>query len=70
MAEAAYEANPNAIPYESPRYRPSADLDGNGVISGRNELLPLFTDAARDVTQPVFYYGETRLVRLGVEVIF
>jgi hypothetical protein len=70
MAEAAYAANPYAIPYESPRYRPSADLDGNGVIAGRNELMPLFTAAARDVTQPVFYYGETRLVRLGVEVIF
>ena len=27
MAEEAYAANPYAIPYESPRYRPAADLE-------------------------------------------
>ena len=70
MAEEAYAANPQPIPYESPRYRASADLDGDGFIAGRNELFPLYTAAARDVTQPVFFYGPPRLVRLGVEVIF
>jgi hypothetical protein len=70
MAEEAYAANPSAIPYESPRYRPAADIDGNGRIEGRNELYPLFLSAARDVSQPVFFYGAPRLVRLGAEVIF
>ena len=70
MAEEAYAANPYAIPFESPRYRPAADLDGNGRIEGRGELLPLYVSAARDVSQPVFFYGPPRLVRLGVEVIF
>jgi outer membrane receptor protein involved in Fe transport len=70
MAEEAYAANPYAIPFESPRYRPAADLDGNGRIEGRGELFPLYVSAARDVSQPVFFYGPPRLVRLGVEVIF
>ena len=70
MAEAAYVANSSAIPYESPRYRASADIDGNGRIEGRNELYPLFLSAARDVSQPVFFFGPPRLVRLGAEVIF
>jgi hypothetical protein len=70
MAEEAYLANSSPIPYESPRYRPSADADGNGRIEGRNELYPLFLSAARDMTQPVFFYGPPRLVRLGAEVIF
>jgi hypothetical protein len=70
MAEAAYLANPQAIPYESARYRPWADLDGNGLISGPEELLPLYQRAARDFTQPLFYYGAPRLVRLGIELAF
>ena len=70
MAEAAYVANPSSIPYESPRYRSAADIDGNGRIEGRNELYPLFLSAARDVSQPVFFFGPPRLVRLGAEVIF
>jgi hypothetical protein len=70
MAEEAYAANPYAIPYESPRYRPAADLDGNGRIEGRGELFPLYVSAARDVSQPVFFYGPPRLVRFGVEVLF
>jgi hypothetical protein len=70
MAEAAYAAHPEPIPYESPRYRASADLDGDGFVAGRNELFPLYMAAARDVTQPVFFYGPPRLVRLGLEVIF
>ncbi|MBI1722629.1 MAG: TonB-dependent receptor [Gemmatimonadetes bacterium] len=69
-AEAAYAAHPEDIPYESPRYRPAADLDGNGVIGGREELFPLFLAAARDFYQPLFAYGPPRVVRLGVEVIF
>jgi hypothetical protein len=70
MAEAAYLAHPEEIPYESPRYRPSADLDGNGYIEGREELYPLYLAAASDYTQPLFAYGPPRLVRLGVELLF
>lgn len=70
MAETAYAANPQAIPYESPRYRPWADLDGDGLLAGPGELLPLYERAARDFTQPLFYYGAPRLVRLGVEIVF
>src|ERR1019366_5389396 len=41
MAQGAYNANPNPIPYESPRYRRFADLNGDGIISGATELMPL-----------------------------
>jgi hypothetical protein len=70
MAEAAYLANPQAIPYESPRYRPWADLDSNGLVSGPEKLLPLYQRAARDFSQPLFYYRAPRLVRLGIEIAF
>ncbi|HZB27621.1 MAG TPA: hypothetical protein VE282_03585, partial [Gemmatimonadales bacterium] len=70
MAQEAYEAHPEEIPYESPYYRPDADLDGNGYIMGQEELFPLYLAAARDYTQPLFAYGPPRLVRLGVEFLF
>jgi len=70
LAEAAYQEHPEAIPYESPRYRAQADLDGNGLLEGQDELLPLFEAAARDFTQPLFVYGPPRLVRLGIEIAF
>lgn len=70
MAQAAYQANPNPIPYESRRYRAWADLDGNGLIEGAAELLPLYRRAAEDFSQPIFYYGAPRLVRLGVQLTF
>ena len=69
-ALAAYQANPQTIPYESPRYRGWADTNHDGYISGQAELLPLFVAAARDYYQPLFDYGPPRLVRLGVEFIF
>lgn len=69
-AQQAYDANPAPIPYESPRYRAFADADGNGLIEGPVELLPLYQAAARDFHQPLFAYGPPRVVRLGVEVIF
>lgn len=69
MATAAYQAHPEPIPYESPRYRSGADTDGNGLIVG-NELLAMYQKAARDYFQPLFAYGPPRLVRLGFEVIF
>ncbi len=69
-ALAAYRANPQAIPYESPRYRGWADTNHDGYIAGQSELLPLYVAAARDFYQPLFYYGPPRLVRLGVEFIF
>jgi len=70
LAERAYQAHPEAIPYESPRYRAYADVDGNGLIEGRSELFPLFLAAARDDVQPLFAYGPPRLLRLGVELAF
>ncbi|HEU4569040.1 MAG TPA: TonB-dependent receptor [Gemmatimonadales bacterium] len=66
----AYLAHPEAIPYESPRYRSYADLDHDGLIAGQDELYPLFLAAARDAFQPTFAYGAPRLVRLGVELEF
>jgi len=70
MADAAYRAHPEPIPYESPRYRPEADLDRNGRLEGAAELLPLYEAAARDYTQPLFFYGPPRLLRLGLELAF
>jgi hypothetical protein len=70
LAEDAYLANPDPIPYESARYRPAADLDGSGYVEGREELFPLYLAAAQDYTQPLFAYGPPRLVRLGVEFLF
>ena len=69
-AEAAYRANPTPIPYESPRYRRFADADGDGLIAGKEELLPLYQGAARDFLQPIFAYGAPRRFRLGVELSF
>jgi outer membrane receptor protein involved in Fe transport len=70
MAERAYADDPAPIPFESIRYRPYADLDGNGYVEGREELFPLYLSAARDFTRPVFAYGAPRLARLGVELLF
>jgi len=70
LAEAAYQAHPEEIPYESPRYRASGDSNGDGYIAGREELFPLYLAAARDFTQPLFAYGPPRLVRLGLELLF
>jgi hypothetical protein len=69
-ALAAWQAHSEAIPYESPRYRPWADLDGNGVIEGQGELLPLFRAAAQDYGQPLFAFGPPRMIRIGVEWLF
>jgi outer membrane receptor protein involved in Fe transport len=70
LAEAAYQAHPEEIPYESARYRAYADVDGDGYIAGRGELFPLYLAAARDFAQPLFAYGPPRLVRLGFEFLF
>jgi hypothetical protein len=70
LAEAAYQAHPEEIPFESARYRAYADSDGNGYVAGREELFPLYQAAARDFTQPLFAYGPPRLVRLGLEFLF
>src|SRR2546430_3028488 len=70
MAQGAYTAHPEPIPYESPRYRDWADLDHNGYVDGPAELMPLYLGAAPHFVQPVFAYGPPRLVRLGGEVVF
>ncbi len=70
MAQAAYTAHPEPIPYESPRYRSFADVNGDGVIQGPGELLPLYQAAAEDYTQPIFAYGPPRVARIGFELLF
>ncbi len=70
MAQAAYAANSDPIPYESPRYRAYADLDGNGVVEGPGELLPMYRRAAEDFTHPLTAYGSPRSVRLGLSLAF
>jgi hypothetical protein len=70
LAEAAYQLHPEEIPFESARYRAFADANGDGYLSGREELFPLYQAAARDFTQPLFAYGPPRLVRLGLELLF
>jgi outer membrane receptor protein involved in Fe transport len=70
MAQEAFLLHPERIPYESPRYRAHADLDGNGYVEGSAELLPMYEAAARDFTQPIFSYGTPRLARLGFELLF
>lgn len=66
----AFQQNPAAIPFESPRYRPEADLNRDGLIAGSEELLPLFRAAAADFTQPLFVFGPPRLIRFGMEILF
>ena len=70
LAQTAYNTNPNPIPYESPRYRRAADLNGDGIISGTTELMPLYLAAARDFTWPLFVFGPPRLIRFGMELRF
>jgi outer membrane receptor protein involved in Fe transport len=70
MAEETYAANPSPIPFESGRYRPEADLNGDGFVAGREELFPMYVAAATDYAQPIFAYGPPRLARLGVELLF
>jgi hypothetical protein len=69
LADQAYQAHPEPIPYESPRYRSFADLNHNGLIEGAGELMPLYLATARDYTQPLFAFGPPRLIRLGVELV-
>jgi hypothetical protein len=70
MAEEAYLANSSPIPFESQRYRPEADLNGDGFVAGREELYPVYLQAANDYGQPIFAYGPPRLIRLGLELVF
>jgi hypothetical protein len=70
LAESAYAAHPESIPFESAHYRRNADLNGDGFIAGRQELFPLYLAAAQDFTQPLFAYGPPRLARLGMELEF
>lgn len=70
MAEEAYAAGPDPIPFESGRYRAAADLDGDGFVAGRDELFPMYVAAANDYVQPIFAYGPPRLARLGIELLF
>ncbi len=70
IAEQAYQANPQTIPFESPRYRRFGDLNGDGRIAGHDELFPLYLAAARDYSQPLFVYGPPRQIRFGMELLF
>lgn len=70
IAEQAYQANPQTIPFESPRYRRFADTNADGRIAGRDELFPLYLSAARDYSQALFVYGPPRQIRFGMELLF
>ena len=70
IAEQAYQANPQTIPFESPRYRREGDTNADGRIAGRDELFPLYLAAARDFAQPLFVYGPPRQIRIGMELVF
>jgi outer membrane receptor protein involved in Fe transport len=70
IATDAYSRHPEPIPYESPRYRSWADLNDDGYIAGQDELMPLYQAAARDFTQPIFFYGPPRQARIGMELLF
>jgi hypothetical protein len=70
IAEQAYQANPQTIPFESQRYRRDGDSNGDGRIAGREELFPLYLAAARDYSQPLFVYGPPRQIRVGMELVF
>lgn len=70
IAEQAYQANPQTIPFESPRYRRHGDTNGDGRIAGRAELFPLYLAAARDYSQALFVYGPPRQIRFGMELVF
>ena len=69
-ALARYTEHPEPIPYESPRYRPEADLDQNGMVDGYDELYPQYLRATKDAYQPTFAYSAPRLVRFGLEFSF
>ncbi len=70
LVDSAYAMHPEPIPYESPRYRAWADLDKNGYVDGAAELMPLYQSAVKDYTQPLFFFGPPRLLRLGIELLF
>ncbi|MFQ5889493.1 MAG: TonB-dependent receptor domain-containing protein [Gemmatimonadota bacterium] len=58
-----------AIPRESPRYSPLADLDRDGRITADEFATARFA-AALDRNDPSLLYGEATQVRLGVELSF
>lgn len=70
LAAAGYAADPNPIPYESPYYHASEDLNHNNMIDGAAELMPLYEAAALDFGAPLAAYGPARQVRLGLELSF
>ena len=57
------------IPRESPRYSAPIDLDRDGRITDAEYRQARFA-AALDRYDPTLFYGEPRLLRLGVEVTF
>lgn len=69
LTDSAYAAHPEAIPYQSSRYRAWADPGNTGQISG-SALRALYERATRDFVTPIFFYGPPRQVRFGLEVRF
>ena len=71
LEDVAVELSPgfNPIPYESPRYSSSTDLDGDGVIS-LSEFETARFAAALDASDPSLYFGDQRQLRLGLEIVF
>lgn len=60
---------PEPIPRESPNYSQLIDLNRDGLITA-NEYQTARLAAALDRFDPSLYYGESRQVRLGLEVNF
>lgn len=57
------------IPRESPAYSQLIDFDKDGLIT-REEFRTARTAAVLDRYHPSLYYGESRQVRVGIEVVF
>lgn len=57
------------IPFESPRYSPLIDLNGDGLISAA-EFRTARIAAAIDRNDPSLFFGNARELRLGMEVRF
>jgi hypothetical protein len=57
------------VPRESPAYSEFLDFDRDGVITQQEASAARFA-AALDYYAPTLFFGESRQLRLGVEVSF
>ena len=66
----AYAAHPETIPYESARYRRSADLNGDGYCRGGRSCFRSTSRRRATSRSRCSPTARRRLVRLGVELLF